>query len=168
MTLPRVPWAFSASSRAAAQFFVQIWLRQVARDVRHLVGKPRPRVFVDVVGIELRSSVADKAFQHVIKVLTPAFGGPVRPGDANQGKLLRQHFAARKIVKCRHHQSLGQIAGGAKDDQRAGIGGLGFAPRRAFNQACRRRRPDRYLVKHDGAVQRRLRPFRSPRGVTNP
>ena len=67
----------------AAQFFVQIWLRQVARDVRHLVGKPRPRVFVDVVGIELRSSLADKAFQHVIKALTPAFGGSVRAGDAN-------------------------------------------------------------------------------------
>ena len=43
---------------------------------------------------------ADKAFQHVMKALTPAVGSTVRPGDADQGKLLREHFAARKIVKC--------------------------------------------------------------------
>ena len=54
-----------------------------------------------------------------MKALTPAVGSTVRPGDADQGKLLREHFAARKIVKCRYHQTLGQIAGGAKDDQRA-------------------------------------------------
>ena len=63
---------------------------------------------------------ADKAFQHVMKALTPAVGSTVRPGDADQGKLLRQRFAARKIVKRRYHLTLGQIAGGAKDDQRAG------------------------------------------------
>ena len=41
---------------------------------------------------------ADEAFQHVMKALTPAVGSTVRPGDADQGKLLREHFAARKIV----------------------------------------------------------------------
>ena len=65
---------------------------------------------------------ADEAFQHVIEALTPTVGGRFRPRDADQGKLLRQHFAARKIIKRRHHEALGQIAGGAKDDQRAGIG----------------------------------------------
>jgi hypothetical protein len=53
---------------------------------------------------------------------TPAASGRFRPGDADQGKLLREHFAARKIVKRRYHKALGQIARGAEDDQRTGIG----------------------------------------------
>ena len=47
-----------------------------------------------------------------MKALTPAVG-TVRPGDADQGKLLRERFAARKIIKRRYHQTLRQIAGGA-------------------------------------------------------
>jgi uncharacterized protein (DUF849 family) len=48
-----------------------------------------------------------------MKALTPAVGSTVRPGDADQGKLLRERFAARKIIKRRYHQTLRQIAGGA-------------------------------------------------------
>ena len=95
---------------------------------------------------------ADKAFQHVMKALTPAVGSTVRPGDADQGKLLREHFAARKIVKCRYHQTLGQIAGGAKDDQRAGIGRFSLVLGWARYQLCARWSSDRCLVKHGGAV----------------
>ena len=111
---------------------------------------------------------ADKAFQHVMKALTPAVGSTVRPGDADQGKLLRQRFAARKIVKRRYHQTLGQIAGGAKDDQRTGTGWPGLLIGRARYQLCPRWRPDRYLVKHGGAVWRRLPSFALPRDVAHP
>jgi hypothetical protein len=109
-----------------------------------------------------------KAFQHVMKAFTPAVGCTVRPGDADQGKLLRENFAARKIVKRRYHQTLGQIAGGAKDDQRAGIGRSSLVLGWARYQLCARWSPDRCLVKHGGAVQRRLQPFALPHGVAHP
>jgi hypothetical protein len=93
-----------------------------------------------------------KAFQHVMKALTPAVGSTVRPGDADQGKLLGEHFAARKIVKRWYHQTLGQIAGGAKDDQRAGIGRSSLVLGWAGYQLCARWSPDRCPVKHGGVV----------------
>src|SRR6202040_2756018 len=108
--------------------------------------------FVNVVGVELRPRAADKAFQHVMKALTPAVGSTVRPGDADQGKLLGEHFAARKIVKRWYHQTLGQIAGGAKDDQRAGIGRSSLVLGWARYQLCARWSPNRCLVKHGGVV----------------
>jgi hypothetical protein len=79
--------------------------------------------------------------------------------------LLRKHFAARKIVKCRDHQTLGQIAGGAKDDQRAGIGRSGLVLGWARYQPCARWSSDRCLVKHGGSVQRGLEPFPRARWV---
>jgi len=160
--------SFFGLVEGGAHVFIEIRLRQVARDVRHRVGKPRRRVFVDVVGIELRPRAADKAFQHVMKALTPAVGSTVRPGDADQGKLCWEHFAARKIVKCRYHQTLGQIAGGTKDDQGTGTGWPGLLLGRARYQLCPRWRPDRYLVKHGGAVWWRLQSFALPRDVAHP
>ena len=142
----------------AAHAFVQSGVGQVARDVCHFVGKPRPRVVVDVVGVELRAGMADEAFQHVVKTLTPAIGVGLRPGDADQSELLGQHFAARKIVKRRHHETLGQIASRAENHHGAGIGRLRLVPRRARDHARGgRRRPQRNFVKHGGAARRRLK-----------
>ena len=74
MTLPCVPWAFLGLVQSAAKLLVQLGLGQVALDIGHLLGKPLPRRLVDVVDIELGCGVADKAFQHVVKLVAPAFG----------------------------------------------------------------------------------------------
>ena len=108
-----------------AHLLVQLGLGQVALDVRHLFCEPLPRRLVDLVDVELRGGVADEAFQHVVKMVAPALGSSLRQVHADQGEFLRQHFGAREIVECRHHQALGQIAAGAEDHHGAGIGRLG-------------------------------------------
>ena len=93
MALPRVPRAFSSLVEDAAKPFVQFGLSQVALDINHLLRKPLPHLLVDMVDVEFRGDVADKACQHAMKLITPAFGGAVGPGNADQCKLLRQHFS---------------------------------------------------------------------------
>ena len=103
----------------------------------HLLREPLPRGLVDVVDVELGRGVADKAFQHAVKMVAPAFRRPLRSGDADQRELLGQHFGAQEIVERRDQQTLGQVAGGTEDHHRAGIGRLGLAPRRARDQLRR-------------------------------
>ena len=165
MALPLGAVGLFSLVEGAAKLVVQLGLGQVALDINHLLRKPLPRVLVDVVDIELRGGVADKAFQHVMKLVTPAFGGSLRPGNADQRELLRQHFGAREIVECRHHQALGQVAGSAEDHHGAGIGRLGLAPRRARNHLRCLRRPDRTVRQAwrysaaCGAAERRCESF---------
>ena len=125
---------------------VQLGLRQVALDIHHFFREPLPRSLVDVVDIKLRGSVADEAFQRVVKVVAPAFRGSLRTGHADQRKVLRQHFGAGEVVECRHHQALGQVAGGAEYHHGAGIGWLGLTPRRGRNHLRRLRHPSRTIV----------------------
>jgi hypothetical protein len=47
---------------------------QVALNTCHLLLKLVPHRLVDVVDIELRGGVSDKAFEDTVKVLAPAFG----------------------------------------------------------------------------------------------
>jgi hypothetical protein len=75
---------------------------------------------------------------------------------------------ATRVGKRRYHQTPGQIAGGTKDDQGTGTGWPGLLLGRARYQLCPQWRPDRYLVKHGGAVWRRLQSFALPRGVAHP
>ena len=88
---------------SAANFIVQLRLGQVALDINHLVRKPPPQIFIDVVNIELRGGVANKACQHAMKLVTPAFSGFLAPSNADQHEVLRQHIGAQEIVKCRQH-----------------------------------------------------------------
>ena len=104
-----------------------------------------------MVDVELRGGVADKAFQHVVEVVAPAFGGSARPGHADQRKFLGQHLGAREIVECRHHQALGQVAGGPENHHGAGIALARLAPRRGLKHPCSRTLADGLLVEH-GAI----------------
>src|SRR5580700_8240085 len=106
MAFPWVPRALSASSSALRSLSYSSRLVQVAPDIHHLLSEPLPRGLVDVVDIELRGGVADKAFQRVVKLVAPAFRGSLSAGDADQGKVLRQHIGAGKVIECRYHQTL--------------------------------------------------------------
>ena len=110
MTLPWVPWAFSASPKCAANLLVQLGLGQIALDVRHFLRKPLPRRLVDLIDVELRVAIPDEAFQHVVKWSRQLSAVPGVQRHADQRKFLRQHLGAREIVECRYHQALGQVA----------------------------------------------------------
>jgi hypothetical protein len=43
-------------------------------------------------------------------------------GDADHAEFVRQQFRFGEIVQRRHHQPVGQVAGDAEDDERAGVG----------------------------------------------
>jgi hypothetical protein len=43
-------------------------------------------------------------------------------GNADHAEIVRQQIGRSEIVKRRHHQPMGEVAGGAEDDERAGIG----------------------------------------------
>ncbi len=90
-------------AQLGADLLVQFGLGKISLNVGHFLRQPLPRRLVDLVEIELRCGVADEAFQHVVKMVTPALGGPLRQVHADQCKLLRQHLCAREVVKCRHH-----------------------------------------------------------------
>ena len=125
-----------------ADLLVQLGLGKVALNVGHFLRKPLPRRLVDVVDVELRSGVADEAFQHVVKVVAPALGGSLRQVHADQREFLRQHLGAREIVERRHHQALGQVTAGTEDHHGAGIGRTGLAPRRRLDHLRGRRYPE--------------------------
>ena len=80
----------------AAKLLVELGLRQVALDICHLLRKLLPHRLVDVVDIELRGGVADKAFQHVVKVVAPAFRGPSERATPISAK-----FSGSTLVRAR-------------------------------------------------------------------
>ena len=88
---------FSGLVQGAAKLLVQLGLGQVAMDVGHLLRKPLPRRLVDVVDIELRGGVADKAFQHVVKVVAPAFRAFPRCGPTP----ISAKFSGSTLVRAR-------------------------------------------------------------------
>src|SRR5579863_7916905 len=57
----------------AAKFLVELGFRQVTLDIRHLLRELLPHRVIDVVDVDLSGGVADKALQHGVKVLAPAF-----------------------------------------------------------------------------------------------
>jgi hypothetical protein len=59
--------------------------RQVALYIHYLRREPLPHSLVDVVEIELRGRVANKALQSAVKIVATAFRGTF----ANQRELLR-------------------------------------------------------------------------------
>ena len=67
-----------------------------------------------------------------MKVLAPGLDADVGEIDANQGEVIGQDFGMREIIERRHHQALGQIAAGAENHHRAGIGGAKPQRRRAL------------------------------------
>src|SRR2546421_3938697 len=67
----------------ATKFLVELGFRQVALDICHLLRKLLPHRVVDVISIELGSGVADKALQHAVKVVAPAFCSPLGEGNAD-------------------------------------------------------------------------------------
>src|SRR5665213_1898449 len=101
--------------KSAANPIVQFGFGQVAADIDHLLRQPCPRRLVDVVDVKTGIGVANKALQRIVKAVPPAFRGPLRPGDADQRKVLWQHPGQREVVERRHDQALGQVAGRAKD-----------------------------------------------------
>src|SRR5580704_5309850 len=131
-----------------AQIVVELGLGQVAANIRHLCSQLLPGVFVDMVGVEFRSGTADKTFQHVVKLITPAFYGFVRAGNADQRELLRQDAGAQQIVKRRYNKPLGQIPGCAKNHHGTGIGRFSLSPWRASYQFRSGRRASRRFVEH--------------------
>jgi hypothetical protein len=122
--------------KSTAKLLVQLGRRQIGLDIRRSRRKPLPHGLVYVVDIELRGGVAYKAFQHVVEVATPALRGFLRPAHADQREFLQQHLGARKVVECRHHQTLGQVTGGTEKHHGARIGRTGLAPRRGDATAC--------------------------------
>ena len=86
-----------------ADFLVQVGLGEVALDVGHFFRQPLPRRLVDFVDVKFRSGIADEAFQHVVKVVAPAFGRCLTVVHADQREFVRQHLGAREIVECWHH-----------------------------------------------------------------
>ena len=117
-------------AQCAADLLVELGLGQVALDVGHFLREPLPRRLVDPVDVELRGRIADEAFQHVVKMVAPAFRRSLGQVHADQRKFLRQHLGAREVVERRHHQALGHVAAGAEDHHGAGIGRTGLSPRR--------------------------------------
>ena len=146
--------------KSTAKRFVQLGLGQIALDIGHFLRKPLPRRLVDVIDIEFGHGIADKAFQHVVKMIAPAFRRSRRPRHADQRKFLRQHLGAREIVECRNQQALGQVATGAEDHHGAGIGRFGLPCRRALNELRGAVRSDRRLDGHRATPLR----FVTPRG----
>ena len=135
-------------AQRAADLFVQLGLGQVALDVGQFRGKPLPDRVVDVIDVELRRGVSDEAFQHVVKMVSPAFGRAGREINADQGEVVRQQFGAFKVVERWHHQTLGQIAAGTEDDHGAGVSRTRLAPRWLLDNLCGRRRPKRLGTRH--------------------
>ena len=103
MTLPSVPWVFSASGQCGANLLVGLGLGKISLNVGHFLRKLLPRRLVNVVGVELGRSVADEAFQHVVKIVAPALGGSLRQVHADQRELVGEHLGMREIVECWHH-----------------------------------------------------------------
>ncbi len=148
---PRVMALFRLAQFAADRV-IEFRLRQIAANIRHFLRKPLPHRFVDAHA----GGLADKIFQHVVKTITPAFGGSFRQIDTDQREILRQHFRARQIIKCRHQQAPCHVAIGAEDHHHAGIG-RAWLTRRGCDWHCGR------LVGLHGAISARGRWVLRPR-----
>ena len=120
-------------TQCAANLLVELGLGQIALDVGHFLREPLPRRLVDPIDVELRARIPDEGFQHVVKMVAPAFRGPFGQIHADQRKFLRQHLGAREVVESRDQQALGQVATGAEDHHGAGIGRRDLSPRRRLH-----------------------------------
>ena len=119
---------------SAAKLLVQLGLGQVALDI----GSSSPRAASTQPRRYGRRRTPRRRCRQSFSACREGWSRqlsavPSAPGHADQRKFLRQHFGAREIVERRHHQALGQVAGGAENHHGAGIGRLGLTPRRARN-----------------------------------
>src|SRR5580704_2286692 len=150
---------------------VDLGLGEIARDVRHLVREPCPRRLVDTGDVEFRGGVADEALQHAVEAVAPLFGGTFAVADADQREVFRQHFAVRKVIEGRHHQTLREIAACTEDHHGARIGRLRPPARRRLHPLRGRRDAYRLGVRHPGRSYRgvaSIEPAATSRGARSP
>ena len=135
-------------AQCATNLLVEFGLGQIALDVGHFLREPLPRRLVDPIDLKLRGRIPDKAFQHIVKMVAPAFRRPLGKVDADQGEFFRQNPGTREVVERRDQQALGHVATGTEHHHGAWIGRRDPPPWRCPQRLGARRFPVRLVVRH--------------------
>ncbi len=98
-----------------AQPVVRPGVVQVALQIAHAVGEPPPSGLVDMVGLELAAALTDEVAHRIAQALAPIHRGLGGQVDADEPESIGEPLDPDEVVERRHHQTLGQIAGGAED-----------------------------------------------------
>ena len=81
---------------SAAKLLVQFRFGQIALDTRHLVGKLLPRILVNVINVEFRRGIADKAFQRFVEMISPVSTVPT-----DRATPISANFSGSTLVRAR-------------------------------------------------------------------
>ena len=93
---------------------------EVSLKIAHAAGQPAPGGLVDVVGSELVVALRDELVHHLGQALAPFLRGLGGQIDADEQEPLGQPLFIDQVIERGNDQALGQVAGGAEDDHRAG------------------------------------------------
>ena len=90
------------------------WIARIGFDAGNAFEQTFGDRLIDRTGLVLAQAF-QQAFAHVVIRHSLA-------GDADDAEFFRQQIGRREIVQRGQHQPVGEVAGGAEDDERAGIG----------------------------------------------
>ena len=109
---------------------IRLRIVQIALQIRHAIGEPAPCRSIELDDMKLAAASGDELIHRLAQAPAPLRRGFGRQINADELKPLRQTFGADQVVERRHHQPLGQVAGGAEDHHGTGrrCGTVGLRP----------------------------------------
>jgi hypothetical protein len=137
--IARGPGCLVQFGQTFAEAPIGLRILQIAREVRHPIGEPAPRILVNVIDAKLGPAPRDRLVHHLGQALGPICGRSRRRANSNKPELSGQTLGAHQVIECRHQQAFGQVAAGTEDHHGARRRDLC-----AVGRDCRRR--DRCLV----------------------